>query len=126
MIIDTKGNILSMWNRADGAVVFDSNYDLKIDFHVCIPYTEQQKSAYKEIAALKKQLASTDYKAIKFAEGFLSDDEYADIKAEREKWRERINSLKFDEPTISREQMDEAEKIAVSKLKESEVKHGAD
>ena len=49
VIIDTKGNILSMWNRADGVVVFDSNYDLKIDFHVCIPYTEQQKSAYKEI-----------------------------------------------------------------------------
>ena len=120
MIIDKDGNILTMWKRENGVTIFDSNYDLQVDFHVCIPYTEEQKAAYKEISALKKQLAATDYKAIKFAEGLITEDEYAEAKAERAKWRERINELEFDEPTLSREEMDAAERIAIEKLKRKE------
>lgn len=122
MIIDRNGNILTMWRREDGCTVFDANYDLQVDFHVCIPYTAEQKAAYKEIAALKKQLANTDYKAIKYAEGLISEEEYAEAKAERAAWRERINELEFDEPALSREEMNEAERIAIETLKRKELR----
>ena len=47
----------------------------------------------KEISELKKNLFDTDYKAIKYAEGLLTDEEYAEAKAQREEWRKRINEL---------------------------------
>jgi FtsZ-binding cell division protein ZapB len=46
-----------------------------------------------EIERLKEQLAATDYKAIKHAEGWLTADEYAPIKEQRQQWRARINEL---------------------------------
>ena len=47
----------------------------------------------REISELKKKLFDTDYKAIKYAEGLLTDEEYAEAKAQREEWRKRINEL---------------------------------
>lgn len=46
-----------------------------------------------QILNLKAQLQATDYKAIKYAEGFISEDEYAPIKAERQCIRDKINEL---------------------------------
>lgn len=57
---------------------------------VCTDEGELKKA---EISKLKQQLASTDYKAIKYAEGEMSESEYAPIKAERAAWRARINEL---------------------------------
>jgi len=52
------------------------------------------KDQYRlEIQQLKKQLSDTDYKAIKYAEGQISESEYASIKAERQGYRDRINEL---------------------------------
>jgi len=51
----------------------------------------------KEIAQLKNQLSATDYKAIKYAEGAISEEDYAPIKAQRQQWRDRINELESDE-----------------------------
>ena len=48
-------------------------------------YPYQQK-----INELKKKLRDTDYKAIKYAEGLISEEEYAPIKAEREAYRVQI------------------------------------
>ena len=45
------------------------------------------------INELKSLLASTDYQAIKYAEGWLSEQEYAPIKSQRQAWREEINEL---------------------------------
>ena len=45
------------------------------------------------IEMLKEELASTDYKAIKYAEGWLSEKEYAPIKAARQAMRDEINAL---------------------------------
>lgn len=57
-----------------------------------------------KIEELKIQLAATDYKAIKYAEGFISEEEYAPIKAERQAMRDKINELeawlKTNESTI--------------------------
>lgn len=54
----------------------------------------QRKEALKiEIYKLKRQLAQTDYKALKYVEGELSDDEYAPIKEQRRLLRQEINRL---------------------------------
>lgn len=50
-----------------------------------------------EVEQLKRQLAETDYKAIKYAEGWISEADYAAIKAERQAWRDEINLLESDE-----------------------------
>ena len=47
----------------------------------------------QQIAELKAQLSATDYKAIKYAEGWLSEEEFAPVKAERQAIREKINEL---------------------------------
>ena len=63
---------------------------------LCPMKTEQDllKDQYRlEIQQLKKQLSDTDYKAIKFAEGQISEDEYASVRAERQGYRDRINEL---------------------------------
>lgn len=52
-----------------------------------------QPSLYERIEMLKSELASTDYKAIKYAEGWISEEEYAPIKATRQEIRDEINEL---------------------------------
>jgi hypothetical protein len=46
-----------------------------------------------EILKLKFKLRDTDYQAIKYAEGLLTEEEYAPIKANRQAWRDEINAL---------------------------------
>lgn len=46
-----------------------------------------------QITALKQNLADTDYKAIKFAEGLLTAEEYEPTKVQRQAWRDEINTL---------------------------------
>ena len=63
---------------------------------LCPMKTEQDllKDQYRlEIQQLKKQLSDTDYKAIKYAEGQISESEYASVRAERQGYRDRINEL---------------------------------
>ena len=67
-------------------------YDEYEDIQVYVPYTEKELAA-REIAELKAKLTATDYKAIKYAEGVMSAAEYAETKAQREAWRNRINTL---------------------------------
>ena len=68
------------------------------NIQVYIPYTDDEIikiRAKREIAELKANLLATDYQAIKYAEGVLSIDEYAPIKAQRQAWRVRINELEL-------------------------------
>ena len=63
---------------------------------VYLPYTEEElakMAAEREISELKAKLRDTDYQAIKYAEGAMSLVEYAETKALRQAWRERINVL---------------------------------
>ena len=46
-----------------------------------------------EIVSLKSELASLDYKAIKYAEGLISNEDYSPIKEYRQSLRDRINKL---------------------------------
>lgn len=46
-----------------------------------------------QISSLKAQLNATDYQAIKYAEGWISEEDYASIKASRQALRDQINEL---------------------------------
>ena len=50
----------------------------------------------QEIARLKQELADTDYEAIKYSEGWFTDEEYSPIKAKREELREQIRKIESD------------------------------
>ena len=50
----------------------------------------------RQIIALKNNLSNTDYKAIKYAEGQITEEDYAPIKAQRQSWRDEINRLEGD------------------------------
>ena len=47
----------------------------------------------RQIRELKQKLFDTDYKAIKYSEGWLTDEEYAEVKEQRKEWRSAINQL---------------------------------
>jgi hypothetical protein len=59
---------------------------------VYIPYSDKEL-AIKQINKLKQELSKTDYKAIKFAEGAISENEYYSTKIQRQSWRDEINEL---------------------------------
>ena len=69
-----------------GMVYRDAAPEEEAQMQTDIPIEEQ-------IVQLKEQLSATDYKAIKYAEGWLTDGEYAPIKAEREKIRQEIRDF---------------------------------
>lgn len=58
---------------------------------------QSQPTVEQQIAGLKQNLADTDYKAIKYAEGLISDEDYAETKALRQSWRDEINRLESEE-----------------------------
>lgn len=67
---------------------------------VYVPYTDgelQNIEKARRIAELKVLLCESDYKAIKFAEGVMSEEEYAPIRAERQAYRAEINRLESGE-----------------------------
>ncbi len=49
-----------------------------------------------QITVLKQNLSDTDYKAIKFAEGLISEEDYAPIREQRQEWRTQINLLEAE------------------------------
>lgn len=48
---------------------------------------------YTEILSLKKKLAESDYKCLKYIDGDLTEEEYAEVKALRASYRSQINEL---------------------------------
>ena len=119
LIINSKGDILGAWFRKDGCLIHDHDTKYGYDFAIGVDYTDEQKEKFAEIKALKSYLSSTDYRALKYADGCYTEEEYAPYKEARAKARERINELQFDEPTLTPEQIDYAERIAVNQLKEA-------
>lgn len=119
MIIDTNGSILNGWLRKNGPVVEDSDNPYKMQFGICLRYNDLQKNQFAQIKQLKKNLEATDYKALKYADGVYTEEQYAPIKAQRAEWRRQINEIEKDfvEPTITRAEMDEAERKAMELIK---------
>lgn len=108
MIIDTKGNRMLAVSMYDGVIVQDGSYAIFVE------YKPEHKAAVKEILNSKSRLSETDYKAIKHADGALSDEEYEPVRAERQKLRERIRELEgmIETPTLTKEEIAAAEAAA--------------
>lgn len=123
MIIDRSGNLIEFWERKNGRAIKDTDNKYGITFFICLPYTDEQKAQFAEIKQLKKYLTDTDYRTMKYYDGAYTEEEYNPYKEGRAKARARINEIEttFTEPTLTREEMDEAERLAIEKLKESEV-----
>ena len=71
-------------------------YDEEVEYQRYIAYTNEQllTNEYKEeIEDYKQKLNETDYLAIKYAEGWISEEDYASIKQQRQSYRDRINEL---------------------------------
>lgn len=48
----------------------------------------------KDIIKLKSQLSATDHKVLKYMEGRLTEEEYEEVKTQRQAMRDEINALK--------------------------------
>lgn len=113
MIITRDGEIIQYFLRKNGVVVKDG------DFSICLEYNEEQKKQFERISELKTLLSESDYKAIKFSDGVLTEEEYAPIREKRQAWRNEINEIEkvFTEPIITKEEMEAAKKAALEKYK---------
>ena len=67
----------------------DEDYET-IRRYVDVPEEQRRED---RIAWLKGLLSATDYAVIKIAEGAATPEEYADVIAQRQAWREEINQL---------------------------------
>lgn len=76
-------------------VEYKPEYTETINIKVYKPITQEMRNAQR-ISELKSKLSQTDYKAIKYAEGQLTEEEYAPIKAQRQAWRDEINQLESE------------------------------
>ena len=61
---------------------------------------ERKMAIESEIAGLKQILTSTDYKALKFAEGQISEKDYEENKQQRQLLRDKINELEAEMDAI--------------------------
>lgn len=61
---------------------------------------DRKRAIESEIAGLKQILTSTDYKALKFAEGQISATDYKETKQQRQALRDKINELESELETI--------------------------
>lgn len=79
----------------------DANYEKNLSIvkreayngEYTIEEVDTELTVEQQVSELKAQLAATDYKAIKYAEGWITEEEYAPIRAERQAIRDQINSL---------------------------------
>ena len=58
------------------------------------------KQKQRQIIKVKVKLHKTDYQAIKYAEGELTEEEYAPIREQRKAWRVEINALEAEIATL--------------------------
>lgn len=68
----------------------------RVEYQIYIPYSEAflQKRQYEnELKGYQTMLNNTDYKAIKYAEGWYTEEEYEPMKTQRESYRIAIRRL---------------------------------
>lgn len=81
LIADTEKSDVNGWTYPKELCPHKSERDLQIEVWS------------RAIFELKEELNRTDYKAIKYAEGVLTDEEYQETGIQRQVWRKRINEL---------------------------------
>lgn len=123
MTIDKEGNeIKGAWWRSMGPAFDDPKSPYRPDFLVVIPYTDKQKEQWRKILDLKNQLSATDHWDNKYIEGEYTEEEWAEKKAQRMAWRNAIREIEKDfvEPTMTLEEMREAERKAMKHINTEE------
>lgn len=82
------------WCNENNATIEDKGEYYEV---VEIPAPTQEEINAVEVERLKAELSATDYKCLKWMEGALTDEEYAEVKAYRAELRQRINELQRTE-----------------------------
>lgn len=80
----------AQWCNENNATIVD-----KGDFYEVVEVpapTKEELNAIK-IAQLKAELSATDYKCLKYVDGALTEEEYAEVKKYRASLRKQINEL---------------------------------
>lgn len=78
------------WCNNNNAIIEDKGEYYEV---VAVPEPTQEELNAREVERLKAELASTDYKCLKYVDGALSESEYAEVRAYRAELRARINEL---------------------------------
>ena len=70
--------------------------DMTVEEEEAILLMNSDVSVEAQINELKEKLRETDYQAIKYAEGLISEEDYAPAKKKRQEWRDKINELESE------------------------------
>lgn len=86
----------------------DGSYKYKIQDGELVKRTQSDRREELDLAdistrisELKKNLSDTDYQAIKYAEGLISEEDYAYMLNQRIAWRDEINQLETEQASLS-------------------------
>ena len=113
MIITREGKIIQAFTSEQGIIVHHEAYNTK--FAICLEFDEIQAAQSLRMRTIKHLLSLSDYKAIKYAEGEISEEEFAPIREQRRAYREEYNRLEeeYVKPSITPEEMDLAERTSL-------------
>lgn len=78
------------WCNKNNATIEDKGEYYEV---VPVPEPTQEERNAAEIERLKAELSATDYKCLKYVDGALTEEEYAEVRAYRQELRSRINAL---------------------------------
>ena len=94
--IDGKGECRQLGDVINFEIskeVYDSLVQYMWNGEAVVENPDYKPDHSAEIFELKACLENTDYVVIKIAEGAATREEYADVIAQRQEWRARINEL---------------------------------
>lgn len=80
----------AQWCNENNAMIVDQGEFYEV---VEIPAPTEEELNASKIAQLKAELSATDYKCLKYVDGALTEEEYAEVKKYRASLREQINQL---------------------------------
>ena len=84
---------VAKWCNANNATIEDNGEYYEV---VPIPAPSQEEVNAMEVERLKSELASTDYKCLKYVDGALTEEEYAEVRKLRAELRAKINELRTE------------------------------
>ena len=96
--LETKEQLNAYSQAAEWCNNNNATIEDKGDYYevVEIPKPTQEELNAMEVERLKAELSATDYKCLKYVDGALSDEEYAEVRAYRAELRAKINELRTE------------------------------
>lgn len=94
---DEYSNVAEWCNESGEYHIEDDGVYYKV---VKNPEPTEEDIKQARIAELKQLLADTDYVVIKIAEGAATAEDYADVIAQRQAWRNEIRELENESDSI--------------------------